>query len=51
MNTKTAANDKKLAPSSDASISIFERLESEVRGYIRSFPVLFDRGVGTSLIA
>ncbi|TIS47299.1 MAG: aminotransferase class III-fold pyridoxal phosphate-dependent enzyme, partial [Mesorhizobium sp.] len=51
MNKKTAANDKKLAPSSDASISIFERLESEVRGYIRSFPVLFDRGVGTSLIA
>ncbi|RUV23516.1 diaminobutyrate--2-oxoglutarate transaminase [Mesorhizobium sp. M5C.F.Ca.IN.020.32.2.1] len=42
---------KKFSPSSDASISIFERLESEVRGYIRSFPVLFDRGVGTTLIA
>ncbi|MER9508885.1 diaminobutyrate--2-oxoglutarate transaminase [Mesorhizobium sp. M0579] len=51
MNKTIAAMDKKFAPSSDVSISIFERLESEVRGYIRSFPVLFDRGVGTSLIA
>lgn len=42
--------NRKIAPSNDASLAIFERLESEVRGYIRSFPVLFDRGVGTTLI-
>ncbi|RWB50715.1 diaminobutyrate--2-oxoglutarate transaminase [Mesorhizobium sp.] len=43
--------DKKFSPSSDTSIAIFERLESEVRGYIRSFPILFDRAVGTTLIS
>ncbi|RWN24402.1 MAG: aminotransferase class III-fold pyridoxal phosphate-dependent enzyme, partial [Mesorhizobium sp.] len=42
--------NKKFSPSNDASIAIFERLESEVRGYIRSFPILFDRAVGTTLI-
>ncbi|WP_254017865.1 diaminobutyrate--2-oxoglutarate transaminase [Mesorhizobium escarrei] len=42
--------NKKISPSNRASISIFERLESEVRSYIRSFPVLFDRGLGSTLI-
>ncbi|TIL44469.1 diaminobutyrate--2-oxoglutarate transaminase [Mesorhizobium sp.] len=43
MNTKFALGN-------DVSLAIFERLESEVRGYVRSFPVLFDRGLGTTLI-
>ncbi|MBI1181705.1 MAG: aminotransferase class III-fold pyridoxal phosphate-dependent enzyme, partial [Alphaproteobacteria bacterium] len=30
-------------------MSIFETLESEVRGYCRSFPVVFDRGSGARL--
>ncbi|MER9586642.1 diaminobutyrate--2-oxoglutarate transaminase [Mesorhizobium sp. M0276] len=42
--------NKKFSPSNDGSIAIFERVESEVRGYIRSFPILFDRAVGTTLI-
>ncbi|AZV23651.1 diaminobutyrate--2-oxoglutarate transaminase, partial [Mesorhizobium sp. M7A.F.Ce.TU.012.03.2.1] len=50
MNKEIAAMNKKFSPSNDASIAIFERLESEVRGYIRSFPILFDRAVGTTLI-
>lgn len=29
---------------------IFETLESEVRSYVRSFPVVFDRAVGSTLI-
>ncbi|THK35179.1 diaminobutyrate--2-oxoglutarate transaminase [Ensifer sp. MPMI2T] len=41
---------KNIPPANDTSIAIFERLESEVRGYIRSFPIVFDRGVGTTLI-
>lgn len=32
------------------SLKIFDRLESEVRGYIRSFPVLFSKARGASLI-
>lgn len=32
------------------SLKIFNRLESEVRGYIRSFPVLFSKARGASLI-
>ena len=28
----------------------FERLESEVRGYIRSFPTVFDKGQGAKLV-
>jgi diaminobutyrate-2-oxoglutarate transaminase len=35
----------------DQSLAVFDRLESEVRSYVRSFPVLFDRGVGTTLTA
>ena len=31
------------------SLRIFDRLESEVRGYIRSFPVLFTRAKGARL--
>lgn len=42
--------DKKFSPSNYDSIAIFERLESEVRGYIRSFPILFDRAVGSTLV-
>jgi diaminobutyrate-2-oxoglutarate transaminase len=33
------------------TLNIFNRLESEVRGYIRSFPVLFSEARGASLIA
>jgi diaminobutyrate-2-oxoglutarate transaminase len=31
------------------SLRIFDRLESEVRGYVRSFPVLFTRARGAQL--
>ncbi|MCI2957562.1 diaminobutyrate--2-oxoglutarate transaminase [Agromyces atrinae] len=34
---------------SDASLEVFDRRESEVRGYIRSFPVVFDRARGSVL--
>ncbi|WP_287208315.1 hypothetical protein [Mesorhizobium sp.] len=43
--------NKQFAPDKDASLAVFDRLESEVRSYVRAFPVLFDRGVGTTLIA
>jgi diaminobutyrate-2-oxoglutarate transaminase len=33
-----------------AALDIFDRRESEVRGYIRSFPALFDRAVGSTLV-
>lgn len=33
------------------NLKIFDRLESEVRGYIRSFPTLFAKARGASLIA
>ncbi|HLR30406.1 MAG TPA: diaminobutyrate--2-oxoglutarate transaminase [Paenalcaligenes sp.] len=32
-----------------AKLKVFNRLESEVRGYIRSFPVLFDQAKGSLL--
>ena len=32
------------------SLKIFDRMESEVRGYIRSFPTLFDKARGSKLI-
>jgi len=32
------------------NLKIFDRMESEVRGYIRSFPTLFDKARGSSLI-
>jgi len=32
------------------NLKIFERLESEVRGYIRSFPVVFAKARGASLV-
>lgn len=41
----------KSAPAQDITLALFDRLESEVRSYVRSFPVLFDRGVGTTLTA
>jgi hypothetical protein len=31
-------------------LTIFSDVESEVRGYIRSFPVIFDRAVGSTMI-
>lgn len=40
-----------VTPTKDASLALFDRLESEVRSYIRLYPVLFDRAVGTTLIA
>ncbi|MGA0032124.1 MAG: diaminobutyrate--2-oxoglutarate transaminase [Burkholderiales bacterium] len=32
------------------NLKVFDRLESEVRGYIRSFPVLFNKARGSKLI-
>src|SRR5690625_7979890 len=32
-----------------AKLKVFNRLESEVRGYIRSFPVLFEQAKGSLL--
>lgn len=32
------------------NLKVFDRLESEVRGYIRSFPTLFDKARGSKLI-
>lgn len=32
-------------------MEIFEQLESEVRGYIRSFPIIFDKAVGAELFS
>ena len=31
-------------------LEVFDRRESEVRGYIRSFPVVFDRASGSTLV-
>ena len=31
------------------NLHAFERLESEVRSYVRSFPVVFTRAVGATL--
>ncbi|WP_051355527.1 diaminobutyrate--2-oxoglutarate transaminase [Mesorhizobium erdmanii] len=42
--------NKPLTPPSDTSIEIFNRLESEVRSYVRSFPVLFDHASNTKLV-
>lgn len=49
-NKEIAAMKSQFAPTNDTGIAILERLESEVRGYIRSFPILFDRGIGTTVI-
>lgn len=35
----------------DSSLDIFEQYESNVRGYIRAFPVVFDRAKGSTLTA
>ncbi|MER9481954.1 MULTISPECIES: diaminobutyrate--2-oxoglutarate transaminase [unclassified Mesorhizobium] len=43
--------NKQLAPAKDVTFALFDRLESEVRSYIRVYPVLFDRAVGTSMTA
>ncbi|MER8778929.1 diaminobutyrate--2-oxoglutarate transaminase [Mesorhizobium sp. M0977] len=51
MNKEFAPMKMKSAPAKDEGLALFDRLESEVRSYIRSFPVLFDRGVGTTLTA
>ena len=32
-------------------LKIFERMESEVRGYIRSFPVVFSQARGGATVA
>jgi diaminobutyrate-2-oxoglutarate transaminase len=34
----------------DSSLDIFEQYESNVRGYIRAFPVVFDRASGSTLV-
>ena len=36
--------------SSDTDLAVFDRRESEVRGYIRSFPTVFDRAMGSTLV-
>ncbi|WP_022894404.1 diaminobutyrate--2-oxoglutarate transaminase [Agromyces subbeticus] len=36
--------------SSDAALDVFDRRESEVRGYIRAFPTVFDRATGSTLV-
>ena len=36
--------------SDPAALDVFDRRESEVRGYIRAFPTVFDRAVGSTLI-
>ena len=36
--------------SESAPLDVFDRRESEVRGYIRAFPTVFDRAVGSTLI-
>lgn len=36
--------------SSVAALDVFDRRESEVRGYIRSFPTVFDRAAGSTLV-
>ena len=33
-----------------AALDVFDRRESEVRGYVRSFPTVFDRATGSTLI-
>ena len=36
--------------SSETALDVFDRRESEVRGYIRSFPTVFDRATGSTLV-
>lgn len=36
--------------STGAALDVFDRRESEVRGYIRSFPTVFDRATGSTLV-
>jgi diaminobutyrate-2-oxoglutarate transaminase len=36
--------------SSLAALDVFDRRESEVRGYIRAFPTVFDRATGSTLV-
>lgn len=33
-----------------SALEVFDRRESEVRGYIRAFPTVFDRAVGSTLV-
>lgn len=34
----------------DSALDVFNRRESEVRGYVRSFPTVFDRATGSTLV-
>lgn len=43
--------DKLVTTTTDAGLAVFDRLESNVRSYVRAFPALFDRAVGTTLVA
>ncbi|TIL44444.1 diaminobutyrate--2-oxoglutarate transaminase [Mesorhizobium sp.] len=43
--------NKPFTASVDTELALFDRLESEVRSYVRAFPVLFDRGSNTTLTA
>ncbi|QEO13837.1 diaminobutyrate--2-oxoglutarate transaminase [Agromyces intestinalis] len=45
MSSETAA-----ATASATSLDVFNRRESEVRGYVRAFPTVFDRATGSTLV-
>ena len=36
--------------SSEIDLDVFDRRESEVRGYVRAFPTVFDRATGSTLV-
>jgi diaminobutyrate-2-oxoglutarate transaminase len=36
--------------SSETDLDVFDRRESEVRGYVRAFPTVFDRATGSTLV-
>ncbi|WP_159606443.1 diaminobutyrate--2-oxoglutarate transaminase [Agromyces humi] len=38
------------AISSETALDVFDRRESEVRGYVRAFPTVFDRATGSTLV-
>ena len=44
--TRDTASDT----ASDTALDVFDRRESEVRGYVRAFPTVFDRATGSTLV-
>jgi diaminobutyrate-2-oxoglutarate transaminase len=43
-------DDQRAKEKNIMNLKVFDRLESEVRGYVRSFPTLFDKARGSKLI-